>query len=107
MDTPISEIEKSALQELAKVETQAGLEQFRISYLGKKGIVTALMDRLKSLPVEEKKGSRQMKKQSQEVSPKIILTTPISSSKIVATKANRKNEYSLRDGKIWNCLNES
>ena len=52
-----SEVEKIKIdfdQEIEKVSTSAELEQIRIKYLGRNGIVTKLFDELKSLPADEK-----------------------------------------------------
>jgi len=50
----VEKIKKDFDQEIGKVSTSAELEQIRIKYLGRNGIVTKLFDELKSLPSEEK-----------------------------------------------------
>ena len=48
------EIEKRALQELEAVNDLSRLEEFRITYLGKKGLISSLMKKMGELPVEER-----------------------------------------------------
>jgi len=50
----ILEMEKKAFQDLEAAEDLASLEQFRITYLGKKGLITSLMKRLGELPAQER-----------------------------------------------------
>jgi len=50
----VEKIKKDFDQEIGMVSTSAELEQVRIKYLGRNGIVTKLFDELKSLPPEEK-----------------------------------------------------
>jgi len=54
MNHGVLELEKKALQELNAIHDLAGLETFRIAYLGKKGLVTAWMKKLADLSVEER-----------------------------------------------------
>jgi phenylalanyl-tRNA synthetase alpha chain len=50
----IKEVQIEALRELEGVETPDALEQWRIKYLGSKGVVRATMQRLKKVPREDK-----------------------------------------------------
>jgi phenylalanyl-tRNA synthetase alpha chain len=50
----IERIKKDFDQEIEKITTTAELEQIRIKYLSRNGIVTRLFDELKSVPGEEK-----------------------------------------------------
>ena len=50
----ILEIEKKALLDLEAAEDPTSLERFRITYLGKKGLMTSLMKRLGELPAQER-----------------------------------------------------
>lgn len=50
----ITEIETQATEALAHLTTPDDLEQFRITYLGTKGAVKALMSQLKNVPKEQK-----------------------------------------------------
>jgi phenylalanyl-tRNA synthetase alpha chain len=50
----IERIKKDFDQEIEKITTTAELEQIRIKYLSRNGIVTKLFDELKSVPGEEK-----------------------------------------------------
>lgn len=51
----INQIKKRALSELAEVKDLAGIERFRIRYLGRKGKLTAALRSLKDLPVGQRK----------------------------------------------------
>lgn len=56
MKSKLEQIEKNALDEMAKVSSLASLEDWHIKYLGRKnGQLTEVMKSLKDLPVEEKK----------------------------------------------------
>ncbi len=55
LESPLEEIETAAKKELSALSSAQGLETFRVSYLGKKGKVTALLQKLKELPLEERK----------------------------------------------------
>lgn len=48
------ELEKTALKELDAVKDPSELEKLRISYLGKKGILTSLMRKVGTLPQEQR-----------------------------------------------------
>ena len=50
----IDELVKEAEQELAAVNNLAGLEQFRIKFLGTNGKVKDLMNLFKEVPKEQK-----------------------------------------------------
>ncbi len=54
MRDQVLEIEKKAIQDLGEVRDLSDLERFRIAYLGKKGLLTALMKRLGGLSPEER-----------------------------------------------------
>jgi len=54
MREKILEIEKRAIADLKKIRDQQSLEQFRIFYLGKKGIVTSFMKGLRDLDPAER-----------------------------------------------------
>ncbi|HTL47034.1 MAG TPA: phenylalanine--tRNA ligase subunit alpha [Verrucomicrobiae bacterium] len=51
----VSTLEDQAKTDLGKIKSREELEQFRIAYLGKKGRLTDLMQRMKDLPPEERK----------------------------------------------------
>lgn len=55
MDPVIQQVEKEARERLSQIRNAEELEAFRISFLGKKGLLTGLMERLKELSGEEKK----------------------------------------------------
>ena len=54
MKEQILDLEKQALEDLQKVRDAASLEQFRVTYLGKKGRLTALMKRMGELPADQR-----------------------------------------------------
>ena len=51
----LSELESTALTAIAEFKTLDQLEQFRVEYLGKKGLITAQLKRIGSLPHEQRK----------------------------------------------------
>jgi phenylalanyl-tRNA synthetase alpha chain len=51
----INQLKKRALSELGEVKDLAGIERFRIRYLGRKGKLTAALRSLKDLPVGQRK----------------------------------------------------
>lgn len=55
MDENIQQVEEEAQSRLASIETAEALEAFRIAFLGKKGKLSLLMQRLASLSIEERK----------------------------------------------------
>jgi len=54
MKEQLLELEKKALEELAGVDGPSELEKFRITYLGKKGLLTSFMKKLVELPADER-----------------------------------------------------
>lgn len=54
MKNRILDLEQKALEELKAVRDLAGLETFRISYLGKKGLITSLLKEIAGLAPEER-----------------------------------------------------
>ena len=54
MREKLLEMEKKALKEIEALRDQAGLEKFRIAYLGKKSPIVTTMKHLKDLPAEER-----------------------------------------------------
>lgn len=54
MKERLLEVEKQALQEIEAVSDLAGLEKFRIAYLGKKGLMGSMMKTLSDLPAEDR-----------------------------------------------------
>ncbi|PIU83251.1 MAG: phenylalanine--tRNA ligase subunit alpha [Elusimicrobia bacterium CG06_land_8_20_14_3_00_38_11] len=51
----MKEIEKTAIEEISKTQTQEELERVRLKYLGKKGIITEKLSGLSKLALPEKK----------------------------------------------------
>jgi len=60
MKEKILELERQALQELEAVRHLDHLEKFRITYLGKKGLMTALMKGLADIPADERPQAGQL-----------------------------------------------
>jgi phenylalanyl-tRNA synthetase alpha chain len=60
MKDQVPDIEKKALQDLGQVKDLAGLEKFRIAYLGKKGMLTSLMKGLGELSPAERPEAGQL-----------------------------------------------
>ncbi len=54
MKRELLELEKRALEELGRAGDASGLEKFRVSYLGKRGLVTSFMKQLGKAPPEER-----------------------------------------------------
>ena len=54
MKDQVLEIEKKAIRDLAEVGDLSELERFRVAYLGKKGLLTALMKRLGEVSPEKR-----------------------------------------------------
>ena len=51
----MEEIKKQFEQEIALVENLTDLNELKVKYLGKKGIITELNSKIKEIPNEEKK----------------------------------------------------
>jgi len=60
MKDQVLDIEEKALRDLGEVKDLPGLEIFRVSYLGKKGLLTSLMKRLGELSPAERPEAGQM-----------------------------------------------
>jgi len=52
MKEELLELEKRAHRELERLKDAAGLEKFRIQYLGKKGMLTSMVRKMGDLPAE-------------------------------------------------------
>jgi phenylalanyl-tRNA synthetase alpha chain len=57
------ELERRAIQELESVENLDSLEKFRVTYLGKKGMVLSAMKALRELPAQERPKAGQLANQ--------------------------------------------
>ncbi len=53
--TSVASVKKSSFEELAGIKDAKHLEQFRIKYLGRNGVLTAILRSLKNRSLEEKK----------------------------------------------------
>ncbi len=54
MEQELRTLEHEASQDLERIDTANGLEEFRIRFLGRKGRFSAIMEQLKSVPKEDK-----------------------------------------------------
>lgn len=72
MKEKIAELREKILAELGTVKSPEELENLRVAYLGKKGLITGLMQELKDVPAEEKKeAGRYINELKGEVSEKL------------------------------------
>ena len=55
MNNQIEQLKEKLASELASAATPAELENIRVTYLGKKGLITDLLKNMKELSPEEKK----------------------------------------------------
>jgi len=66
----LKKLKKQSFEEIEKIRNPEELEKFRIKYLGRKGLLTAILRSLKSLPEEERKSTgktaNEFKKQLEE-----------------------------------------
>ncbi len=54
MKERLKELEKAAFEDLKKVKDASSLEEFRIRYLGKKGLISSVMKGIGKLPAEQR-----------------------------------------------------
>ncbi len=54
MNEQLKKITEEAIERIASCEDQAGLNEIRVDYLGKKGEITQLMKSMKDIPAEER-----------------------------------------------------
>ena len=54
MNEQLKKITEEAIERIASCEDQAGLNEIRVAYLGKKGEITQLMKSMKDIPAEER-----------------------------------------------------
>ena len=54
MNEQLKKITEEAIERIASCEDQAGLNEIRVVYLGKKGEITQLMKSMKDIPAEER-----------------------------------------------------
>jgi phenylalanyl-tRNA synthetase alpha chain len=54
MEEELEKLEKEAVAELDRINEGSGLEQFRIKYLGRKGLLSTVMRRLGQVPSEDR-----------------------------------------------------
>jgi phenylalanyl-tRNA synthetase alpha chain len=50
----LKEVQKEAFEELEKVDKVKGLEELRVKYLGRRGIITSLLKNLREVPLENR-----------------------------------------------------
>jgi len=54
MREELKKLEKEAFEDLKKVKDAPSLEEFRIKYLGKKGLISSIMKSIGRLPPEQR-----------------------------------------------------
>lgn len=95
--------QKEALKEIEQAGELEGLEQIRIKYLGRKGIITSLLKSLKDFPEKERpalgKLSNQIKKQVEETL--LTKTKELRGGEIAKIREKQFFDYTLAGRKGW------
>jgi phenylalanyl-tRNA synthetase alpha chain len=99
----IHKIKKEAFQEIEQVEQTEGLEQIRVKYLGRKGMITSLLKNLKDLPEESRPAlgllSNQLKKQVEEIL--LHRAQEIKERELILKKGKPSLDYTLPGRRGW------
>jgi phenylalanyl-tRNA synthetase alpha chain len=99
----IHKIKNEALQEIERVDRSEGLEQIRIKYLGRKGIITSLLKNLKDFPEEIRPAlgqlSNQLKKQVEEIL--LQRSQNIKEGELILKKGKPSLDYTLPGRRGW------
>jgi phenylalanyl-tRNA synthetase alpha chain len=99
----IHKIKHEALQEIERVAQSDGLEQIRIKYLGRKGIITSLLKNLKDFPEEVRPAlgqlSNQLKKQVEEIL--LQRSQNIKDGELILKKGKPSLDYTLPGRRGW------
>jgi len=99
----IHKIKDEALQEIERVDQSEGLEQIRIKYLGRKGIITSLLKNLKDFPEENRPTlgqlSNQLKKQVEEIL--LQRSQEIKERELILKKGKPSLDYTLPGRRGW------
>lgn len=99
----LKQAQKEALKEIEQAGELEGLEQIRIKYLGRKGIITSLLKSLKDFPEKERpalgKLSNQIKKQVEETL--LRKTKELRGGEVAKGKEKQFFDYTLPGRKGW------
>ena len=99
----IHKIKNEALQEIERVDQSEVLEQIRIKYLGRKGIITSLLKNLKDFPEEIRPAlgqlSNQLKKQVEEIL--LQRSQNIKEGELILKKRKPSLDYTLPGRRGW------
>jgi len=99
----LKQAQKEAVQKIEQTSDAEGLEQIRITYLGRKGIITALLKSLKDFPQKERPSlgnlSNQIKKQVEEVL--LRKTREVKEKQITRRGEEKFFDYTLPGRKGW------
>ncbi len=74
MTDDIEQLQKQAFQAISQTQALADLEQLRVQYLGKKGLITAQLKTLGALPAEQRKEAGQRINQTKQAVAKLLET---------------------------------
>jgi len=99
----LKQAQKEAVQKIEQTSDPEGLEQIRITYLGRKGIITSLLRSLKDFPQKERPSlghlSNQIKKQVEEVL--LRKTREVEEVQIIGRGKEKFFDYTLPGRKGW------
>ena len=87
MKAQLLDLKEQALYELDQIQDGINMDKFRITYLGKKGLITSMMKQLGSLPPEERPG---MGKLANQVKADLEIHIELARTKIEAAATNDK-----------------
>ena len=92
MKAQLLDLKERALYELDQIQDGINLDKFRITYLGKKGLITYMMKQLGSLPPEERPG---MGKLANQVKADLEIHIELARTKIEAAATNDKGGFDI------------
>jgi phenylalanyl-tRNA synthetase alpha chain len=99
----IHKIKNEVLQEIEKIDQSPGLEQLRVKYLGRKGIITALLKNLKDFPEESRPALGQLSNQLKQQVEEILLrrAEELKERGLILKKGRPSLDYTLPGRKGW------
>jgi phenylalanyl-tRNA synthetase alpha chain len=99
----IQKTQKKALQEIEQVNQLEELNQIRIKYLGRKGIITSLLKSLKDLPEESRPSLGQLSNQLKKQVDEILLRRmeKLNELKMVLKQGKPSFDYTLPGRRGW------
>lgn len=92
MKEQLLELEKTAIKELESLSDAAGLEKFRVTYLGKKGLLTSFMKKLGELPPSERP---EFGKMANQIKGKLSKRIEAAREGVTAAKAGQGNLFDV------------